>query len=563
MKVEIRDYRGCERADIDLSKIALVAGKNEMGKSAIAEATRAALSGNPIPIDGVLKKDAKLLVRDGATEGRASVILDGEPTTKGERTVCWPTAEVFSDGEEIKCSDYATGFTHILDLNSKDRSKVLAGYIKSVPTKDEVVKAAIDAGYTEAAIEKVWDSIDNSGWDYTYKRARDYTVTLKGQWQEVTGEKYGTKKGESYRVADGDEGLDALAEALATAEQTVLDTAGAVAVSDAEIANLERKVEVAADAGNVAKLNTKLDEVKKKLALVQQKRAECPDDPASVPDQPDALACPECGAALTMLAIAGGGRSLVAYMDLAKEEPLSPEAIKHRSALDLDIAEQAAAISGLEKKVGLATRQVLDGAAAAARLDEIEAAPKLDEVAIELAKDAVGDARSALKLFESKLRAYMLHGDLVKNDKLIGILAPDGLRKRKLAAKLGEFNDTLEILSTTASWPVVRLDENLDCHYGTRPIWGASKSGQWRARTIIQVAMAQIDGSAAVILDEADMLDSRGRNGLFNMLAAAQKACDLRALVCMTFSKIDKVPNLAEFGLGQSYWIDDGIAEAI
>ena len=553
MRVEIRDYRGCERADIDLSKIALVAGKNEMGKSAIAEATRAALSGNPIPISGVLKKDAKLLVRDGAEKGHVCV-TDGEHSTM----VCWPTATANSDGEPIKCSDYATGLMHVLDLNSKDRSKVLAGYIKSAPTKDDVFAAAYDAGYSEAAVTKIWDSIENSGWDYTYKRARDYTVTLKGQWQEAAGEKYGAKKGASYRVAD-DEGRIHYERPLEEAEQAVLDTAGAVAVSDAEIANLERKVEVAADAGNVAKLNTELDEVKKKLALVQKKRAACPDDPVSDHDQPDSLACPECGAALTMLAIAGGGRSLVAYMGSAKEEPLHPDVIKLRSALDLDIAEQETAIRGMEQKVGLATRQVLDGAAAAGRLDEIAAAPKLDEVAIELAKDAVGDARSALNLFESKLRAYTLHGDLVKNDKLIGILAPDGLRKRKLAAKLTEFNESLEILSKAAAWPVVRLDENLDCHYGTRPIWGASKSGRWRARTVIQVVMAQMDGSAAVVLDEADMLDTRGRNGLFTMLTDT----GIPALVCMTFSKVDKVPNLADAEMGQSYWIENGVAEAI
>ena len=51
------------------------------------------------------------------------------------------------------------------------------------------------------------------------------------------------------------------------------------------------------------------------------------------------------------------------------------------------------------------------------------------------------------------------------------------------------------------------------------------------------------------------MLDKRGRNGLFKALEVA----DVRALVCMTFSKREQVPDLAKAGLGRSYWIEGGI----
>ena len=153
----------------------------------------------------------------------------------------------------------------------------------------------------------------------------------------------------------------------------------------------------------------------------------------------------------------------------------------------------------------------------------------------------------------------IIHGDLVKNGKLLLVLAPDGLRKRKLADKLEAFNIRLMDLSTVSGWQQVFIDENLDCNYGSRPLWAASKSGQWRARAIIQVAMAQMDGSAAVILDEADMLDTQGRNGLFKMLGSSE----LLALVCMTFSSRDKVPNLRLAQLGVSYWIENGVADEL
>jgi len=552
MRVEIRDYRGVQRADITLNPVALVAGRNEMGKSCIAEATRAALTGNPIPIPGVLKKNADLLVRDGSEVGHVQVAVDG-----GSRAVSWPGAGLSAEGKDFFASDYATGYAHVLDLNIKDRSKVLADYIQSEPSGVDLTNACTDAGYNEAATTKVIESINNNGWDHTYKRAREYTATLKGQWQEVTGEKYGAKKGDAHRP-DSAKDRDMLELALAEAEQAVVDTAGAVAVSESEIENLKRKVIEATEAGNVTELNDLLNEANASLEVLEQERAVMPEDPVSVPDEPG-LGCPECGASLAIEKTGGNGIVLVPYAKPKQPKPLTKKVIDARNQWDEDIRNKRAAVNGLVQRISLATRAANDGQKAAARLEDIEKAPKLDEAAMELAKDAVGDARSALTDHDNRTRAYHLHGDLVKNDKLLLVLAPDGLRKRKLADKLGDFNSQLDTLSESAGWPQVYLDENLECHYDKRPIWAASLSGRWRARTILQVAMARMDGSVAVILDEADMLDTSGRNGLFKMLGGIA----LKALVCMTFSKRERVPLINQVDLGVSYWIEDGVAEAI
>src|SRR5690606_13413853 len=116
-------------------------------------------------------------------------------------------------------------------------------------------------------------------------------------------------------------------------------------------------------------------------------------------------------------------------------------------------------------------------------------------------------ALKALRAFEAKAQADKLHGQIVRNDALVTILSPDGLRRRKLAAGLDAFNSGLAKLCEAAGWPAVRFDENLEAHYGTRPLWAASASGQWRARVVIQVAMALLDNSPAVVIDEADILD--------------------------------------------------------
>jgi len=88
-----------------------------------------------------------------------------------------------------------------------------------------------------------------------------------------------------------------------------------------------------------------------------------------------------------------------------------------------------------------------------------------------------------------------------------------------------------------------------------RPYILLSESEKFRCRTALQVAMADLDGSAAVIVDAADILDRGGRNGLFAMLAQS----GMRSLVCMTMNGPGDVPDLSKPGLGRSYWIGDAI----
>lgn len=555
MKISGRDYRGIERFDIELNQIALIAGRNEAGKSCVLEAARAALCGMAIPIVGVLKKDAKLLVRDGAERGHAHVEYDDGGTAQVE----WPSTSVKGDCDPpMQCTDYASGLLHLLDQPVAGRAQALRTYINSDPTQEEVEAAAKDAGYQDGAIAKIWAGVRDD-WDATYRRARAYTVKLKGQWQEVTGEKYGAKKGADWGSVESTD-REALVESANTAEQTVLDTAGAVAVSDVEIERLNRDIEAAKETENRMALNDELNPVRDKLKEFQDERDAIPDEVDDFGPAIENAPCPDCGSVLTVAATAP-----LVLASYSPEPEVKPDKAKIqerkelRETLDEVIAKHTLDIAALEGRITTASNLIAAADAAKKRLKDIAKAPKLDEVAIQKAKDEFSHAQDMVRAFDAKARADKLHGDLAKNEKLIAVLAPDGLRRRKLATKLGEFNARLATICASAAWPVVRLDEKLEGHYGTRPVWAASKSGQWRARTVLQIALTQIDGSAAVLLDEADMLDKRGRNGLFKALVES----GLRSLVCMTFSKRDQVPNLAKAGLGRSYWIEGGKAEAI
>lgn len=586
LKISVRDYRGLERADIELNPLCLIAGQNEAGKSCLAQAVRAVLAGVAIPIPGVAKKDTKLLVRDGADEGRAVAIAGKE-----QRTVRWPKASVDTVCEEgheaggTWCSQFAVGLKHLLDLDDKERANVLAGYIDSAPSQADLMASMIDAGYSESSAERTWKSIAGpDGWDGTYKKAREYTATLKGQWEGVTGEKYGSKKAESW-FPDNWPSEDAmvredLAKMIEKKQSKLERVIGQQAVGKAE---LDRLKELAAQEPAAEKA---IKAAEKKIAKLEKDYAKLADEvDTAVKEEEEAIraveALPQPGQAENTVPCPACKADLVVVskteIRLPLPAPSGEENFDRQRAIDE--AEEAANRATDARKLAQEKAQAADADVKAARaeLDQHqrnlesaqEAAQKLDQAQtdgaseedVQAARDALSEAQQALAAFDAKAKADTIHTNIGKNDKLIAILAPDGLRRRKLAAGLEAFNDALAELCRAAKWPVVRIDENLQAHYGTRPVWAASASGQWRARVVIQVAMAQMDGSAAVVIDEADILDARGRNDLFKMMGSL--TTPLRALICMTISKPSLVPDLEQAGLGTSYWVSAGIVETI
>jgi ABC-type molybdenum transport system ATPase subunit/photorepair protein PhrA len=89
-----------------------------------------------------------------------------------------------------------------------------------------------------------------------------------------------------------------------------------------------------------------------------------------------------------------------------------------------------------------------------------------------------------------------------------------------------------------------------------------SKSEQWRARVVMQIACSIIDSSSVVLIDEADILDGDNRMGLFKMLVHVTKKNALTAIVAMTAASVDKIPGVSKIG-GVAYWIENGEAKLV
>jgi hypothetical protein len=546
--ISIRDYRGCARADIELAPLALIAGQNEQGKSSLAQAVRAGLTGTAIPIQGVAKKDAKLLVREGAEGGRVHV-KDDDGHDAG---IEWPKCTVVGDR---KSSDFAVGLRHLFDLDEKERANVLAGYINSKPTVEDLNAAMEDAQYAQKSIDQVWASVTGpEGWDGTHKKAKEHGTVQKAKWEATTGEKYGAQKAVDWKPqgypadlpADPRGGLEA---ALARAKQELERLIGLAAVAKSDIDGLRKK------ASSIAVLEKKAAAAKAEKDKLSKAYDEWTRKPyPQIPSPP--VQCPNCSANLKI--VNGTGLAEALNAPTVKEISDAKLAVQQHQQ-SLAAAKQAfEAAYDIHQQV---ERDLREANAAKSELDGLS--DRGGEVATDQqvsdARAAADTAQKALSAYDAATTAAYLHTQIVKNAALVEILAPDGLRKRKLASGLKAFNDYLAIACQGAKWPVVRLDENLNPHYGTRPVWAASASGQWRARVVVQLVMAKMDESAAVVIDEADILDQKGRNNLFALL----KDTGIKAVVCLTANKPDVVPDLAKAKLGKSFWIEAGVATLI
>ena len=559
MEIQIRDYRGVERADLTIEKITLVAGQNEQGKSCVAQAVQALVRGTAIIIPGVTKKGADVLVRDGADEARA-VLKDGDDTTIIE----WPKCDVSVgtigalDCKTSYASAYAAGLSRPMDMSPTDRAKAFAGYMDAQPAKGDLEPAMIDAGYNAAAIDKTWKACTDDGWDDAHSKAKAYGANLKGRWEQVTGETYGAKKAEDWTPAHyTPDSWETKTAALERAEEALEDAIGKAAVTAAERDDLTTKASRAPElAAALDYAREERDKLNKRLSTLEEDRAELPPEPKAKANV--VMPCPECGVELVIERTHEGKTLLKAYSNELFAAGDTQEVRKRRAELDGDIANVKMELIRKDRERDSVQQALEIARTAQKKLDEA-GETTIDADAADRAREALRAATAALKADEAKGAATLLHADIAKNAALVALLAPEGIRRRVLARALDTFNGVLAGISESAGWPTVRIDESLDVHYGTRPVWAASKSGQWRARAVIQIAMAEIDKSAVVILDEADMLDTQGREGLFNMLHTR----GLRALVCMTMNAKRLVPNLSAAGLGHSYWIDNGKVEPL
>ena len=139
IKINITDFRGIEKADIEVTGLALVAGVNAAGKTSVCQASAAALTGNVTPLHGLRKSEAGTLVRSGAPDGGVVVA-----TADGTSQIRWPIAKMTTEGTPPQASAVAAGLESVATMSSGDRAKALMPYLKAEPTREDLAAALPD-----------------------------------------------------------------------------------------------------------------------------------------------------------------------------------------------------------------------------------------------------------------------------------------------------------------------------------------------------------------------------------------------------------------------------------
>ncbi len=553
MKLSVRDFRGITSADIECAPTALLVGNNGAGKSSILQAAEACMTGNGIASRFNLdRKEASELVRKGAKTAVAWVSGD-----ESKATMNWPEAKLITAGAEPPhASPAAVGqLQMLLSDRQNDRATMLEPYLRAAPTKDDLTAAMQDSFY-EKAIAALWEQIERKGWDGAEADQQTIRRDAGRDWQKVTGVQFGADKAKNWHPADWDPNLEEtdpeeIAKTIGAA-RTALETAlRSEAVSEAEEARLQGLADVVDQrraALDTATANATTSQ--EALAAATQYRAGLPMAATSV-----GLKCPHCGESIMVV---GEGAAAI----LKKfEAPTASQNNDRRAA----IAKADHAITEATKGRDAAA-QVLRTAQAEA--DEAEAAiTKIAAAKKRAPAGSVGSARETLATLEKNLvmvkqvsEATGLYRAWMSANLKIAILAPGGLRARKLAEAVDAFNSAiLAPLCTTASWAAVNLTEELKARLGERRYELLSIAEQWRVRTILQVAMARLDGSSMLLIDELPDLDEVSRNGLFWLLADV----GIPALVCMATLVGMPIPDLSQAGFGKTYVIADCVAKPL
>jgi hypothetical protein len=181
------------------------------------------------------------------------------------------------------------------------------------------------------------------------------------------------------------------------------------------------------------------------------------------------------------------------------------------------------------------------------------------ERAVGAAEARIKDATQARE--KAKARADELHRQITEQLEIARICGPAGLRKTKLEEVLVVVNQSLTALAQATGLPLLEISADLEATIAGTAYHRLSRAESWMARAIMQIVVAQCDGSTIVVIDDLDVLISpKDRNAVMNAICQSS----LQAVILQAAwdpADAHRTPDLAAAGYGVSLWIDhtDGL----
>lgn len=554
MQAIVKNFRGIKEAQITVSQIALVAGVNGAGKTSIARAVGAVVTGKPIPYSKVTKKECEIMLRHGTKSAMAGI-----GTEAGATQIEWPTAEVVSSGKPPVASEVAAGLTDIFIMPAKDALGYMIHLLKANPTIDDI-KALLERNEIENADKTaaaIWKSIEEKGWDGAHAQAKETGQRLKGAWQHVTGTAYGKKKADGW-YPEGFED-DVLKEAheseLLRLRGELEDEIGKGAVNKAEqerLKTLAEKLPEYQKASSVAE--EAFNEASEALKKIEDELRNTPN-----PNGKAEYSCPHCDGNISVTAVSGS-EFIITKAEAIDESKLKDLRLHHadmcgkqqKAQSDVSVARAAlnqAALNesnAMKAKESLASFKNESGSDNTSKIERI----KREIATTENRRDMAKQYREATKIATQ----------ISANQIIIDLLDETGLRKTKLGQCLDAFAvEYIKPACDEFGIPALLIDADLSVNMGDVPYQMLSASEQFRVRTVLQIAIASLEKADLIIIDGADILDKAGRAKLLATVMGSK----IPAIICITLNNSASAPNLEAAGVGHTYWIESGVCKQV
>ena len=150
------------------------------------------------------------------------------------------------------------------------------------------------------------------------------------------------------------------------------------------------------------------------------------------------------------------------------------------------------------------------------------------------ADEAVTSAQGVVDAVSAAKQATKQSDTVEHYQAIVRALGPSGVRAGLLGVRLRKLQAGLCKICERAEWPSVGVTAGGSITIGTRPAQLCSESERWRAQAALQLTIAAITGSAAVVLDRADMLDREGRDGLEAAVGLVTSKTPISVILCAT-----------------------------
>lgn len=542
INVNINNFRKIKEASFSIAPIALLVGENENGKSSIAQAVALAVAQQPLPRH-IPKKDAKMLVHDGAKSGKVEVSC-GEVTT----AISWPLSEckVNGQGKPVQASEFAVGLKSIFSLSNSEKVSYFIGLLKANPTLDDL-KIKLPKSL-DHLLPEIWKQIEESGWDEAHSTAKADEADLTGQWKNATGEtRWNVSSAGDWRPATWEMDLE-------RAERPDLEIIYAEAKKKLEDA-LKSEGAQAFDRTQAQALVDRMPEYEKRVSDAKGELQTAETQYADLTKELDALCyggdepltCPDCGSQLM----------LNQERKLTQAEPVDESKKERYFELGKSLKDAMAEVTRLRDEVTLAQHQLTEVEKAKEKLESLGAGGATMDV--EAMRTAYAKAERRLDDFNAYHKARQLYERILTQKDLVNALGQGGVRKEKLDQQIKKFcEEVLQPLSTAYGSENIWLDNDLEIWRGNRRYSLLSRSARYAVRVIIQAAIAMADRSEMLVIDDVDEInDRRNRAGLMAMVTST----GIPALICMAKRPEENAPDLAARGTGQTYTVIEGVVQ--